>query len=94
MTDEFGSIESLFKWPPSIVKLATRFWSTVGAYKNGKEMTNLRLTWCTLKVSRRTEDPSLYECCAGEKFGEDAASIQKENVRFWKSNAIAIMYML
>lgn len=47
-----------------------------------------------MKVSRSTEDPSLYECCAGEKFGEDAASIQKENVRFWKSNAIAIMYML
>ena len=33
----------------------------------------------TLKVSSRTEEPSLYECCAGVRFGEDMESRENEN---------------
>ena len=33
----------------------------------------------TLKVSSRTEEPSLYECCVGVRFGEDVESRENEN---------------
>lgn len=35
----------------------------------------------TLKVSSRTEEPSLYECCVGDKFGEDVESKWERKVK-------------
>ena len=40
----------------------------------------------TLKVSRRMEDPSLYECCVGDRFGEVVESKREhKNASHWQT---------
>ena len=53
----------------------------------------------TLKVSRRMEDPSLYECCVGDRFGEVVESKREhKNASHWQTlntfSTIVTLYIL